>query len=77
MVLDGKALQEYPVNTGVSPGSIRGPKLFLLSINNLSEGVICNIAISADDTTFYCTYYQTSDLRHQLESQLDETRFST
>ena len=77
MVLHGKTLQEYPVYTGVSPGFIRGPKLFVLNINNLSEGLICNIAISADDTTFYCTYYQTSDLRHQLESQLDETGFST
>ena len=53
MVLDGKSLQEYPVNVGVPHGSIHGPTLFLLYINDLPDDVICNIAIYADDTTLY------------------------
>ena len=36
---------------------LRGPffssTLFLLYINNLPDGVICNIAVYANDTTFY------------------------
>ena len=51
VVLDGKSLQEYPVNAGVPEGFILGPALFLLYINDLPDDVICNIAIYADDTT--------------------------
>ena len=48
MVLDGKSLQEYPVNAGVPQGSILGSSLFLLYFNDLPYEVICNIAIYAD-----------------------------
>ena len=51
MVLDGKSSQEYPVYVGVPEGSILGPTLFLLYINDLPEDVICDIAIYPDDTT--------------------------
>ena len=53
MVLDGKSLQEYPVNAGVTEGSILALTLFLLYINDLRDVVSCNIAIYADDTTIY------------------------
>ena len=67
MVLDGKSLQEYPVNAGVPQGSILGPTLFLLHINYLPDDVICNIAIHADDTTLYFMCDQASDSWKQLE----------
>ena len=35
--------------------------------NDLSDDVICNIVISVDDTTFYCTHNQAPDLWYQLE----------
>ena len=65
--MDGKSSQEYSVNTGVPPGSIHRPTLFLLYINHLSDDVICNIAIHADDTTLFSKCGQTSVLWQQLE----------
>ena len=62
VVLDGKSSQEYPVNEGVSQGSILGPTLFLLYINDLPDGVICNIAFYADHVTLYFKYDKAPDL---------------
>ena len=67
VVLDGKSSQEYSVNAGVPPGSILGPTLCLLYINDLPDNVICNIAIYADDTTHYSKCDQASDLWQQFE----------
>ena len=71
MVLDGKSSQEYQVNAAVPQGSILGPTLFLLYINDLPDDVICNIAIYADDITLYSKCDQTSDLWQQLEIESD------
>ena len=65
MVLDGNSSKEYPANTGVSQGSILGPTLFLLYINDLPDNVICDIAIHANNTTLYSKCDQISDLWKQ------------
>ena len=71
VVLDGKSSQEYPVNARVPQGSILGPMLFLLYINDLADDVICDIAIYDDNTTLYSKCNQTSDPWQQLELACD------
>ena len=67
MVLHGKSSQDYLVNAGVPQGSVLGPTLFLLYINDIPDDVICDIAIYAGDTTLYSNCDQASDLWQQLE----------
>ena len=71
MVLDGKYSQEYQFNAGVPQGSILGPALFLLGINDLPDDIICNLAIYADDSTSYSKCDQASVLWQQLELTSD------
>ena len=67
VVLNGISSQEYPVNAEVPQGSILGPTLFLLYINDLPDDGICNIAIYVDDATLYCKCDHASDLWQQLQ----------
>ena len=60
MILDRKSSQKYPVNAGVSQGSI-SPTLFLLYISDLPDNVIFDIAIYVGDTTLYSKCDQASD----------------
>ena len=60
-----------PIVCGVPQGSILGPLLFVLFINDISESLQkANIIKYADDTIIVESLHNTNDLKMALENQL-------
>lgn len=67
VVLDGRSSSCYFINAGVPQGSILGPTLFLIFINDLPDNILSKLAIYADDTTLFSSLGRTKSVFDHIE----------
>ena len=71
VVLNGKSSDWAPILSGVPQGSVLGPLLFLIFINDLEAGIKSKVKFFADDTSLYSIVkdpeVSARELNHDLE----------
>ena len=72
VVINGSASGWLPIRAGVPQGSILGPLLFLLFINDIVTDVKAEIKLFADDTSLYLIVDDPNDTANILNSDLDK-----
>ena len=72
VVLNGQSSSWASMNAGVPEGSILGPLLFLICINDLSDNVQCNPKLFADDTSLFSTVKDSERTANNLNNDQKE-----
>ena len=70
VTLNGQSSSWTNVNPGVPQGSILGPLLFLIYINDLSDGLSSNAKLFADDTSLFLVVHDINTSAIELNKDL-------
>ena len=71
MVVDNATPDIASVTSGVPQGTVLGPTLFLIYINDIADNITSNIRLFADDCVLYRTINSTAD-NLALQQDLDK-----
>ena len=71
LVLNGKNSVWRKINSCVPQGSVLGPVLFLIYINDLPDGIMSICKIFADDTSLFSKIIDTKNSQSTLNSDLE------
>ena len=71
LVLNGKSSIWSPITAGVPQGSVLGPLLFLIYINDLVDNISSEAKLFADDTSQFTVVYDVGIAADQLNSDLE------
>ena len=69
-MLSGQSSSWTNVNAGVTQGSILGPLLFLIYINDLTDALSSNAKLFADDTSLFSVVHNINTSTIELNSGL-------
>ena len=70
VILNGQFSSWTSVNAGVPQGSILGPLLFLIYINDLADGLSSNSKLLADDTSLFSVIHDVDTSANELNNDL-------
>ena len=74
VVLNGQSSSWTNVKAGVPQGSILGPLLFLIYINDLADGLSSNTKLFADDTSLFSVIHDSVITTLELNSDLSRIK---
>ena len=72
VVLNGQTSNWSQIKAGVLQGSVLGPLLFLVYINDLPEGLTSNVKLFADDTSIFSVVRDSSSSSLSVNEELSK-----
>ena len=72
--VDGTCSEFLPISCGVPQGSILGPQLFLIYINDMSISVNCKVSLYADDSALLFSHKNVTTINEHLSNALSSCK---